>query len=306
VVLSGVQERLAPWLAPTLAPVLSPWTSWLFPRRVYLEIQDRALTALALDGGAVAWSETLPLPEGVLQGGHPQEGEALGDLLGDWLIERGYAGARLRAVLPWRASGWRLLQWSASAPDRPLVDLLPAELGPEAFGVPLEQLDLNLHPLAGGGEALLYGARADLLEAWLAVCAQAGLELDGLEAAGLCCLRAAAAAQARWLLHAEAEQCWLLLLRKGAPRWQWPLPGGQRASALAEALAACCGYVRRLDATALETPLALVATAGGCPELDPLVAELHAVLPAGVEPLDPLGGGAMGLLWGLALPELEP
>jgi hypothetical protein len=64
--------------------------------------------------------------------------------------------------------------------------------------------------------------------------------------------------------------------------------------------------VRRLDAEALDTPLPLVAAAGGCPDLDTLLAELHAVLPAGVEPLAPLGGGATGLLWGLALPELEP
>lgn len=305
-VLSGVQERLGPWLAPSLGPRLAPFNSWLFPRRVHLEIQDRALTALALDGRCIAWCETLPLPEGVLVGGHPQAVEALGDLLGDWLIERGYGGARLKAVLPWRASAWRVLQWPATAPGRPLADLLPVELGPEAFGAPLEQLDLNLHPLRGGEEALLYGARADLLEAWMAVVAQAGLELDGLEAAGLCCVRAAAAAQARWLLCVEPEQCWLVLLRDGAPRWQWPLPGPHQAAALGEALGACRGYIQRVDPAVLATPLALVAAGGGGLELSALLPELRSVVTAGVEPLDPLGGGTLGLLWGLALTEMEP
>jgi hypothetical protein len=180
------------------------------------------------------------------------------------------------------------------------------ELGPEAFGAPLEQLDLNLHPLRSGDQALLYGARADLLEAWMAVFAQAGLELDGMEAAGLCCVRAAAAAQARWLLCAEPEQCWLVLLRDGVPRWQWPLPGPHHAAALGEDLGACLGYVRRLDPEALATPLALVAAAGAGLELSALLPELRSVVAAGVEPLDPLGDGTLGQLWGLALAEVEP
>ena len=297
-VLSGVQERLA--------PLLEPWTSWLFPRRVHLEVQDSALTALALDGRDLAWSETLPLPAGVLEGGHPQAIEALGDLLGDWLIERGYAGARLRAVLPWRASVWRLLRWPPSAPGCPLAELLPAELGPELCGAPLDQLDLNVHSLAGGEQALLYGARVDLLEAWMAVFDQAGLELDGLEAAGLCSVRAAATAQARWLLCAEPDQCWLVLLRDGAPRWQWPLPGPGQPTAVAQALEACLGYVQQLEASALASPLALVAAAACGGQLEPLLQQLGPALPAGLEPLDPLGGGAMGLLWGLALAEMEP
>ena len=308
-VLSAVQDRLAPWQA------------WLFPRRVYLEIQDQALTALALDGRSIAWCETLPLPEGTLVAGHPQQVEALGDLMGDWLIERGYAGARLQAVLPWAASGWRWLQWPASVPVQPLVDLVPPELGPEAFGAALEHLDLSLYPLEGAAEALLMGARTDLLEAWIAVFAQAGLVLDGLEAAGICCARAATAAQASLVLCAEPQQCWLLLLRDGRPRWQWPLPGASQRSELMAALEPCVTYGGRLDRSALASTWGVVASAGCGASLEPLLAAVQSVAPAGVELIDPVVSGdwsssserpggvpsaSLGVLWGLAMAERRP
>ena len=51
-VLSGLQDQLA------------PLKSWLFPRRVYLQLEDQAFTAMVLDGERVAWLERVPLPEG--------------------------------------------------------------------------------------------------------------------------------------------------------------------------------------------------------------------------------------------------
>ena len=309
VVLSAVQERLAPWQA------------WLFPRRIFLDIQDQSLTALALKGRSIAWCETLPLPEGILVAGYPQQAEALGDLIGDWLIERGYPGARLRAVLPWAASGWRWLHWPAAAEAQPLADLVPPDLGPEAFGAALEQLDLNLYPLEDAAQALLLGARTDLLEAWIAVFSQAGLVLDGLEAAGICCARAATAARGRLVLCVEPHQCWLLLLRDGMPRWQWPLPGPAQCSELMAALEPCLAYGARLDPSALASPLGLVA-AGGCgASLEPLLAALQPVAAAGLQVLDPVASGdwllppdwtgavpsaSLGLLRGLAMAELRP
>jgi hypothetical protein len=61
-----------------------------------------------------------------------------------------------------------------------------------------------------------------------------------------------------------------------------------------------------VDPAVLATPLALVAGAGCGLELSALLPELRSVIAAGVEPLDPLGGGTFGLLWGLALTEMEP
>jgi hypothetical protein len=293
----------------------------LFPRRVFLEIQDRALTALALEGRSIAWCETLPLPEGILVAGHPQQVQARGDLIGDWLIERGYAGARLRAVLPWAASDWRWLRRPASAAGQPLAELAVRELGPEAFGAPLEQLDLGLYPCEGAAPALLVGARTDLLEDWIAVFAQAGLVLDGLEAAAICCARAAAAAGFRLVLCAETHQSWLLLVHEGLPRWQCPLPGLGQDADLSAALEPCVTHVRRLDRTALASPWGLMASGGCGSSLKPLLTVLQSAASAGVELIDPVVRGdwswpsdrpgllpssRLGLLWGLGMTELGP
>ena len=102
--LAGVQERLGPLQA------------WLFPQRVYLELQDQAITAMVLDGRRLTWLDQLTLPPGLCVGGRPQNGSALADRLGDWLVEQGYAGARIWAVLPGAASELRLLKGSAPGP----------------------------------------------------------------------------------------------------------------------------------------------------------------------------------------------
>jgi hypothetical protein len=59
VVLAGVQERLGPLQA------------WLFPQRVYLELQDQAITAMVLGGRGLSWVDQLSLPPGLCTGGRP-------------------------------------------------------------------------------------------------------------------------------------------------------------------------------------------------------------------------------------------
>jgi hypothetical protein len=63
VVLAGVQDRLA------------PLQSWLFPRRVYLQLEEQALVAMVLEGDRLVWHERVPLPEGVCENGAPVAGE---------------------------------------------------------------------------------------------------------------------------------------------------------------------------------------------------------------------------------------
>ena len=99
--LAGVQERLGPLQA------------WLFPQRVYLELQDQAITAMVLDGRRLTWLDQLTLPPGLCIGGRPQNGSALADRLGDWLVEQGYAGARSSWAPCSRAS--RRSAWTRSA-----------------------------------------------------------------------------------------------------------------------------------------------------------------------------------------------
>ena len=60
--LAGVQERLGPLQA------------WLFPQRVYLELQDQAITAMVLDGRRLTWLDQLTLQPGIAQIGMDQIG----------------------------------------------------------------------------------------------------------------------------------------------------------------------------------------------------------------------------------------
>lgn len=307
-VLSAVQDRLAPLGA------------WLFPRRVYLELQDQAITAMVLDGSQLQWCETLPLPQGVLVAGEPRQPEALGDLIGDWLLERGYGGARVRAVLPWQASAWRLLQWPAGAGPQPLRDLLAAEAEALALPWPLEQLDLQQLSLADPETSLLLAVPTALLEAWITVFTQAGLGLDGLESAGVCGLRALAEPADRLLLLCEAGQSWLLRLQAGEPRWQWRLPALGQPTALLQALGPCLAHWHSREPQLRSRPLVLVGAAAAAEGLLGLQEQLQP-LAGGAVLLDPLangwlqpmadGGpalpaGALALLWGLAAAEPMP
>lgn len=49
--LSGVEDQLR-----------RPLRAFLFPQRVYLQLEDQAITAMALQGGSVTWLERVLLP----------------------------------------------------------------------------------------------------------------------------------------------------------------------------------------------------------------------------------------------------
>lgn len=215
-VFSGLQDRLA------------PLKSWLFPRRVYLQLEDQAFTAMVLDGDRVAWLERVLLPEGLCVNGQPTAVEALGDLLGDLLVERGYAGARVKAVLPRAATAWRVIEWPGAAwPESPelVVRQQQAELD---LPWTLQDADLLLEPLLGDPpRSLLVAVQREVLEAWIEVCSQAGVALDGVEALPICLWRAVnpqLGEGVQLLLQLEEEQSWLLALDRGQPLGEWPLP----------------------------------------------------------------------------------
>jgi Tfp pilus assembly PilM family ATPase len=298
--------------------------AWLFPRRVLLELGDQAITALALRHGQVVWLERIPLPEGLCQGGEPQQPEALGDLIGDLLIERGWALAHVRAVLPAAASHCRLVEWpDGQWPADPEAVLLERQ-EQLALPVPLHDADLRLVPLAlDPPTSLLVAVPADLLEAWIAVFATAGVALDGLEAASLCLcrgleplLREASSDQLTALVELGAQTSQLLLVRHGLPVYERRWPSALEPAELAVQIRQCQSFWRQQDpgaaglqvllhgsraaapgwAEALETPVLVV---------DPLAlgwwqpAQLppSSAAPAGVELLG---------LWGLALAEQSP
>ena len=226
-VLSGLQDRLA------------PLKSWLFPQRVYLQLEDQAFTAMVLNGDRVAWLERVPLPEGLCVNGQPTAVEALGDLLGDLLVERGYARARVKAVLPRAATAWRVIEWPGAAwPESPelVVRQQQAELD---LPWTLQDADLLLEPLVGDPpRSLLVAVQSEVLEAWIEVCSQAGVALDGVEALPICLWRAVnpqLGEGVQLLLQLEDQQSWLLALDRGQPLGEWPLPpeGEPLAAALA-------------------------------------------------------------------------
>lgn len=289
-VLSGLQDRLA------------PLRTWLFPRRVYLQLEDQAISAMALEGERIAWQERVPLPAGLCVNGEPLMVAALGDLLGDLLVERGYAGAQVKAVLPRAATAWRLIEWPEAAwPEQP--ELLVRQQQDE-LGLPwsLQDADLLLEPLLGDPpRSLLVAVQRALLEAWIEVFSQAGVALDGLEALPICLWRAVKPQLARQgsegllaLLQLEPDQSWLLALDQGQPLGEWPLPVADDHAALAAALR----QWRKRHAPSVCTLL------GPDAALQALGEQLPAWLGCPVLPLEL--PGAEAALWGLAAGEQTP
>jgi hypothetical protein len=271
VVLSGLQDQLA------------PLKSWFFPRRVYLQLEDQAFTAIVLDGERVAWLERVRLPEGLCVNGQPTAVEALGDLLGDLLVERGFPGARVKAVLPRAATAWRVIEWPQSKwPDEP--ELLVRQQQ-DQLDLPwsLQDADLRLEPLIGSPpRSLLVAVQRGLLEAWIEVFSQAGVALDGLDPLPICLWRAAEAQLGEGvqvLLQLEEEQSWLLALDQGEPLGEWPLPALTDPKALIPALQT---FQRRFRPRA-----ALVS--GEEPAVDAVLPELEGALGCSVSWLEPRG-----------------
>ena len=227
-VLSGLQDRL------------SPLNSWLFPQRVYLQLEDQAFTAMVLEGECIAWQERVPLPPGLCVNGEPLLVEALGDLLGDLLVERGYPGAHVKAVLPRAATAWRVIEWPDAAwPEQPEL-LVRHQQDQLALPWTLQDADLWLEPLLGDPpRSLLVTAQRTLLEAWIEVFSQAGVALDGLEPLPICLWRAVKpqlGEGVQAVLQLEADCSWLLALDQGQPLGEWLLPPPDQAEALAAAL----------------------------------------------------------------------
>ena len=135
---------------------LIPLQTWLFPSQVLLELDDHFVTLLALHHQGpiptVKWLERVPLPAGTCEQGIPVRTEALADFIGDLLVERGFAAARVAAVLPALASEWHLVQWPGPGwPEDPRRLLI--ERGREAgFRLAIQSADLRvirLEPDAG-------------------------------------------------------------------------------------------------------------------------------------------------------------
>ena len=179
---SAVQERLQ--------ERISPLRAWLFPRRVFLQLEDQSITAMALEGRRIIWLERVPLPAGLCENGEAIRTDSIADLLGDLFVERGFSGARVDAVLPPAASQMRLVQWPDAAwPNDPERTLSENEQQ-LALKTALQYLDLHLVDLDRDPPAsLLVTVPSSTLDRWIEVFDLAGVPLDRMESASLCLCR---------------------------------------------------------------------------------------------------------------------
>jgi hypothetical protein len=182
----------------------------------------------------------VPLPEGLCVNGAPQVVAALGDLFGDLLVERGFAGARVKAVLPRAATVWRVVEWpDGQWPDEPEVLVRQQQL---ELDLPwsLQDEDVFLEPLCTQPpRSLLVAVQRDLVEDWIEVFNQAGVAFDGLEALPICLWRAVRpqlGEGVQMLLELDHHQCRLLAFEQDQPLGDWELPAAVDLEALADAV----------------------------------------------------------------------
>ena len=127
-----------------------------------MEINDRHI-ALWQPGASVA--ELAPLPAGLVVAGVPQKAAALGDLLGDLVLQAGLNLRSAAALLPSGQTEWRLLR-------------LEPDAGLNGKRLPLGegQGNLQLLPMAGPGEWLALLNKSERIDSWIEVYAIADLE----------------------------------------------------------------------------------------------------------------------------------
>ncbi len=304
-VLSGVQEQLQ--------ERLTPLRSWLFPSMAYLELEDRSITVLAGQrSGGVFQAEVLervPLPAGLCDRGEPLRQEAVGDFIGDLLIERGLNGAHVRACLPMAASQWKLVQWPGGEWPQDPDELLSRRGADSGFSFQIQgaytrEIPLDTDLTGGAPTSLVVAVRQSLLQAWIETLAIAEVTLDGLEAAQVCWLRAlepllrqAPASQLLAVLSLRAEAGRLLLVRRGLPLYEHAYPADTGAEELAEQLRRSIDFTLQQDSSATSVRLLV----HGAKATVAVSEQLASLLPWPVELLDPLADG-----WLRLPPDLEP
>ncbi len=298
-VLSGVQDQLQERLAPL--------RSWLFPPRACLELEDRSIILMAghRSGGAFQAEvlERVPLPAGLCDRGEPLRQEAVGDFIGDLLIERGLAGAHVRACLPMAASQWKLVQWPEGHWPEDSDEVLSRRGADSGFSFPIKaaytrEIPLDTDLTGGAPTSLVVAVRQSLLQAWVETLAIAGVSLDALESAQVCALRAleplletAPPGQLVAVLGLRAEASRLLLVRRGIPVYERAFAAGGGAADLAEEIRRCLDFTLQHDPAATGARLLV----HGPRAQGPLLEELGRLLPWPLALLDPVAEGWLHL-----------
>ena len=208
----------------------------LFPQRLRLQIDDHGLSAQRLTRGKAPMPPAVevPLPAGICHQGIPQNGAALGDFIGDWLLELGLVACQVEAVLPGAVCQWRVVTWPFDDhPDDPLQALrqLQVDLG-ESLKLEQSYLGWQSLPPGPGGQAraLLAAAPKPVVEAWQEVFAVAGVSLQRLIPAQVQQWRALQplwgddSRSEHWFIALGDQRSRLWLVVDGVPVADWPLP----------------------------------------------------------------------------------
>ncbi|SBO43761.1 hypothetical protein [Cyanobium sp. NIES-981] len=282
-VLAGIRERLRPLRAE------------IFPSTVLLDFSDpQLLVGQGIKAGGpdpAVWQA--PVPARTLKDGVPIAADALGDFVGDLLLEHSTVMANLVVALPRPASAWRVITWPGGVcPEEPIAAL--RERNPDLrLPFSLRDAAIDLQPLAGpAGRSLLVAAPNSTVEAWIQLFAIAGGSLSHLLPAQACQilalrdqLEATRPGTMVAVLQPTSSACLLDVWVAGAPEFQRTLPLWPQdlAPALQRSLAFCraqfgCSTSRLL----LTRPLEGVET-------------LEAALGQALEPVDLAGFGSLAL-----------
>jgi hypothetical protein len=290
-VLAGLQDK---W---------RPLRTQLFPKLVMVDLSEQLVIGQPVKRGKPQepiWSA--PIPAQTCRDGVPQLIDALGDFLGDLLLEHGGIAAQLVVSLPRQASHWRVVDWPAGQHPGDSVDALRA-LNPDlGWPFPLESAYMDVHPLPGRpASSLVIAAERSVLDAWVEVFAIAGGTLQHLLPSQVClmwglrdALATTPAGTLVALLQPLDQQTSLILLRQGVPEFERMLPGPMVE--LIPALQQSLEFYKNLWAPQAPVRLLLAAPLEDQALLEPALA-------LEVELVDHVGFGSLALQ-GLATLEL--
>ncbi|MFS6826972.1 hypothetical protein [Cyanobium sp. ATX-6F1] len=245
-------------------------------------MEDRWLTLSAFPSGSqqrrATFLQRVPLPAGSIVAGEPRRTEAIGDLMGDLLLEHGLTGARVVATLPHQATQWRMVQWTTPGwpanPEKELETLNP-DLG---LPYPLTAAYVTLLPLprkqsSEPATSLLVTVRRAAVQSWIEIFSLAGVELEHLESAQLSEWRAlepllSDLPSGALFVQVELNEggSRLVLYRHGVPEFEQALPAAGRPvqldlnQELVQKVEGIVRYWREQDAAVTSVRVGLVGT----------------------------------------------
>jgi hypothetical protein len=237
-----------------LAAIQAQWRPLqmeLFPRLMLLDFSDpELLIAQAIRRGRPdpdSWSA--PLPARTCRQGVPVALDALGDFIGDLLLEHSVPDAGVVVALPREVSRWRVVEWPDGQEPEDPAEVIREQAVPLGWPFSAEGAALAVHPLEEApGCSLVVGTPQPCLEAWVETFAIAGTVLRHLVPSQACLHMALQPIFDRSdpdalvaLFQPVEDGLDLLVWRDGVPEFEQRLPAQPEAltAAVLRALAFC-------------------------------------------------------------------